>query len=1143
MRTASKLLLVIICGCTFFLSSARAAKDSVATVSLFEEAPTLDGEIEPGEWDGAVRTTGFMALKGRWLERGMGATYCGFTRKRLYVALITELPPDQQLRARKKYRDSELIYEDSFEIWLDPFRKTEDGWKGGGTYFQTMGISNGTISDTKFSKEGAPDKGWNGNWEFANGIHTEVTDGPKWAQRNGVWVAELSIPFKDLGWEGDPVGRSIGVLVARNFKRARGWKQVTWFPHKGSFVSWFQYPEIKLTEDKPSVQIQKLGDNVLSGEIDLETRIFNPGPERRAKVALKISSSDMPSVEEKKVMTLPAGEAVTYKHSVPAERFHETAKHKLDLKVSSEDGSSQYLNYFANIKQRGPFWNVRTGPNPKKAVRLAYYPSYKFIKVRVDTRELAKDAAQAERADVQVKSPDGEMVFEGDFSWEGDIAEQRFDIGELSDGQYTVEIKVTGGDYERSFNRNFRREHYVWENNNLGVSATVFEPFEPIEVEGNEVSVVMRKYRKGGLGLWESVQAVGNDRRSQYRELLTGPISLHIGDETLDGEGRFTSTEDHKVVYKGRADHPAVQVHSRTVTEFDGCMRVELTLRPGKKDEELKNLYLDIPVKDELASLFHVTTTGLRRNPADVTPEGSGRIWDSRDFPDGEWYGNFNPYLWIGGPERGICWFADNDRGWVLDANPGDPSESVPSQELIRKGDTLTLRVNLVQKPITLEDKRTIVFGLMASPAKPMRKDWRKYGFNRQYEDYPWVRWMGSTYWGAAQTMKETYPLNADFSILDKTQEMRLTGSRVGKGDFLRTWERRNLSDYEARGRKSKKQILSLVNGTLERGRAAHNNGYMNVYWEEFHRVSRFHPETQVFGNEWSGGYGKGNMHSLTPSYLNFQCWYGAEFLRRGVGLYFDNTFPKRAYDPVTTSAYRLPNGDIQPSANMWRHREYLRRIWTLHKQLAPADTPPIMMLHMTNTHIVPYMVWNQSNLDLEWFYGPDPQQSKYPHALLRTESMGLQTGNLPLALAHIKDVESKEERQRAQRSRFGTLFVHEIKWRYKGAGAKMMRKVLDFGYGREDCAVYNYWDPDDPVMTSNSEVKSILLERDGQLLLVLTTWNGEPETVTVSLDSQNLDVDPETVVDAETEESIELDGDEFALEMEGYGVRMIRIR
>jgi hypothetical protein len=376
-------------------------------------------------------------------------------------------------------------------------------------------------------------------------------------------------------------------------------------------------------------------------------------------------------------------------------------------------------------------------------------------------------------------------------------------------------------------------------------------------------------------------------------------------------------------------------------------------------------------------------------------------------------------------------------------------------------------------------------------------------------------------------------------SILNKMQELRLNGGNPGR--FLDIWLERSekIADFNDT---NWKRFRGQSRRSLQRS-AGVAGDYLNMYWEEFHRVSRTHPETEVFGNEWSGGYGKGSMHTLAPSYLDFQCWYGAEYLRRGIGLYFDNVFPKRTGDVETTAAYRMPGGVIQPSANMWRHREYLKRIWILHKQLAPAETPPIMMLHMTNTHILPYMGWNQSNLDLEWFYGPDPQQSKYSHDLLRAETIGLQTGNIPLALATVKDAESAEERERAYRTRFGTLFVHEIKWRYKGVGAELMTEVLDFGYGREDCRVYNYWDPDDPVATSNSEVKSILLERDGKLMLVLTTWNDEPETVTVTLETDLLRLAPEQVLDAETDESIEFDGHEFTLEMEGYGVRVIRVR
>ena len=113
---------------------------------------------------------------------------------------------------------------------------------------------------------------------------------------------------------------------------------------------------------------------------------------------------------------------------------------------------------------------------------------------------------------------------------------------------------------------------------------------------------------------------------------------------------------------------------------------------------------------------------------------------------------------------------------------------------------------------------------------------------------------------------------------------------------------------------------------------------FLNVYWEEFFGVSRNHPETGIFRDEWDGGFGKVVFRPAGRSYVDFQCWYGAEFIRRGIGLYYDNTFPKAAWNPGTTTAYRHADGTIHPTARMWWHRDYLRRIWTLHQQMAPAE-------------------------------------------------------------------------------------------------------------------------------------------------------------------------------------------------------------
>ncbi|MFW6163971.1 MAG: glycoside hydrolase domain-containing protein, partial [Planctomycetota bacterium] len=767
MRPLTKRLMILAAA----LLAARAglaAKDSTATVSAFKTPPTLDGTIEPGEWDGAVRTTGFQRLNKTLLEPRTGAAWCGYDAERLYIAVVSELPPDGELRTSRKFRDSDVIFDDSIEIWLDPNRDTRQTGEGGRDYYQFIGNAAGTVLDTRFDPDrGAPQLGWNGRWEVANAADPKT----------GLWVAELSIPFADLGWQGNPAGRSIGVLIARNWKRP--WQQTTWFPHKGAFVSWFEYPRIRLTKSQPSVQIAALGDDVLSGALHLQARVVNPGPARKAQVQLAITSSDMPRLDDAKTLDLPANGSATYEYRIPKSRLHARATHELTFVVQAPDGAAQYLNYALQWTQpKGKAWNVRTGPNPDAAVRLAYYPSYGLIRLRVDTAELEKAAENIKQATVTVTSPDGETLLEEAMAWEESPAQQQFEVGDLPDGEYAVSVALEG--YKEAFERSFRRIHFVWEGNRLGVTKEVYPPFEPLEVEGDTVKAVLREHVVGGLGLWRSVKSLG-------RELLAAPIALKTGDgAAIAGEGKFINvveqkrrgrrivqearlTDGHTALYEGRAEAPGARVTTRCTTEFDGCMKIVLDLEPPKQAAPLDRLWLDIPLRDAEAPLWHCCTTGLRRNPAGATPKGEGRVWDSTEFPDGNWYGSFKPYLWLGGEERGLCWFADNDSGWVLDADEKKKTFA-PCLSLHRRGGVLTLRVHLVQKPVTLTEPRQIVFGLMASPAKPMPGGWRRVLFSRRYPGYETIGWMGSTYWGTAETMHETYPLGHDFSILDKMQ-------------------------------------------------------------------------------------------------------------------------------------------------------------------------------------------------------------------------------------------------------------------------------------------------------------------------------------------------------------------------------------
>lgn len=1114
---------------------AQGASDCSATVSAFWRPPVIDGKISGNEWDGAVRTVGFeggqsrSGLNLKFLETRKGTTYVGFTEDRLYIAVVSEMPPDGKQHAAKTNRDSDVIFDEGIEIWIDPNREHRESGEGDQSFYQFIGNSIGTIYDVRFDPvKGTPDIGWNGHWEYQN-----TYDAQKFQ-----WTAELSIPFADLGWEkGKVIGRRIGVLVARNFKNP--WTQVTWFPHEGAFVSWTEYPEILLTKDLPSVQITGLGDRVHQGELDLQLSVFNPGPARQATVSLDLTSSDMPGLKDEKTLDLPAHGSAAYRYLVPPNRFHEQAQHAMHLVVADPSGKPVYLGYRLSwTKAFEPAWTVRVGPNPEAAMRIGYYPSFGFVRLFLDPRELGEEPGKATSAMVHIEGPDRRVVLDKRVAWEALPVIEELKVGDLPDGDYTVRVELAA--WKEPLIRDFKRVHFPWEGNRLGVTSTVYPPFKPIVVSGQNVGVVLRDYGLSGLGLWNSVRSVG-------REILAGPITLKVNDgAVLDGRGRFTSQADDRVVYEGSGGDESVSIKTRCTTEYDGCMKVELSLAPGSGGKEIRRLWLDIPLKDEAAPLWHCTTTGLRFNPAGRTPSGEGDVWDSRQFPDGNWAGNFKCYLWLGGEERGLCWFADNDAGWVLDFDKA--GNFAPCLVLSRRNGVLTLRVNLIQKPVTLVEPRKIVFGLMASPAKPMMSGWRRIGYSG-----PGFESVGfNMSYAGDNVCSAKYPHAGDMTILDMMQEARLTG-RADTNAFNRIWALRHGGEGMA---KPVMDRLMNLNGVVMRV-SANRQPWYSYYFEEFHSTCQTHPESHVFQAEWSGGWNSRLVEklrteleapsiptgNLVASYQDFCCWYGAEYLRRGIGLYFDNAFPKRAYDPLTTSAYKMSNGQIQPSAGMWAHREYLKRIWVLHQQLAQPVTRPLMVVHMTNTHVIPYLSFNMANLDLEWFYGPEPQQSKYPYDMLRAETLGRQSGCLPLAIALVDKTKTKEEEAFANRTRFGVLMVHEIKsWLGNPPDAGLVKLFGEFGYGRDDCQVWNYWDENCPVQVPSEKVKTLLLKRDNRLLLLLVTWSQSPEPVTVKLDTDRIGLAPKTAADAETGAEVPLAGAAFTLELGKYDVRVIRL-
>ena len=121
-----------------------------------------------------------------------------------------------------------------------------------------------------------------------------------------------------------------------------------------------------------------------------------------------------------------------------------------------------------------------------------------------------------------------------------------------------MDISAVGTD--QFVTRKFVRRVFRWEGNRLGVTDTVYPPFEPVAVAGREVRVVGRSYTMNDFGLPDRV-------RSQGHDLLAAPIRLRY--QTTDGEGvwtggsgKFARQDVQAAVFKGRAESPAVTVRT-----------------------------------------------------------------------------------------------------------------------------------------------------------------------------------------------------------------------------------------------------------------------------------------------------------------------------------------------------------------------------------------------------------------------------------------------------------------------------------------------------------------------------------------------------------------------------------------------------
>lgn len=1063
------------------------------------KAPVIDGRIDEKEWADAAMMEGSVGSADQALEERRAWAYITYDKDNLYVAIRSVTRPGGKLFIWDHDPDEALMRMDGVEIWVaplrDPLQPPIDNFQ---LWYDPYGTQWGLVH-----RYGA---GFN--------VQEKLPVGTKIIGNE--WHFELAFPWRLAKLKPEDIrdGRQVLVRPCRNWRYH--FLYSTW-GGAGAFYLKTNMVRVIMDSKAPVVRVPDLGD-LFGGKANVKVEVVNTTVKPvEVEATISVGPADQGAREPKdlakplktdtKRLTVQPGRTASVVTSavfdpvplLPAREMYSqrrTSHYSLKLDVTRvSDRAVLFSRFFRIPGRRNEQWSTL----PARATKLSggYYPYFGKLRAEIDLGDDPR-AANVTRAVVHVRTDAGKPAGQGEIkSFLYGRGQTVIDVGALPDGKYTMTADIYAGDrklaYEKAVTRSFTRERQPWEGNRIGVSEKVYPPFTPIEVKGSTVSCVLRDHEMNALGLWDQVVAKG-------RPILAGPMRLECrsGGKTLawkvPAAPRFTEKAAHEATLEGQGACAALTVKMHCLWEYDGMMKVDMDLTPAGA-ARVDGLELVIPVKADIATLMH-STTATRSNPSMAIPAGDGIVWDSRGMVQTVGKGSFTPYIWIGGPERGVCWFADNDHGWITD-------DHEPAIRIERTDGAVNLRVRFINRPGVVKAPRRIVFGLMATPVKPIpaesRAWWADASSPRCY-----CTCLSSWRFAGFSSGETLTPLGGDFSIFAYFARHQGTRKRSKEQqEYLFNWMKKYREDPN-RG-KLFAQLLKTFYTTVGTDEA--------VYYTNPALESGGTPQGRQFGNEWKSGIA-GMGCNFVRSYNDYAAWCYDQMLAGGLrcGVYQDNTFPVASTDVIAGSAYVREDGRIQAGWNIFGHREFYKRLFVTGWQR--LGRMPLIYPHTTNGMAIPQFSFATIHLALEWEqHSLRTFQEKFMFALLRTEVMGKQAGLIPRILCGMGDPSpdrspaARAERDKLNaclhRTREGVLLLHDSFPRSHGPYmGDVVRLLMPFGFHKESCRFVGYWEKPTLVRAPGTVAVS-LFKMDQALLAVVVDTSGRDGLRTITIDEK----------------------------------------
>lgn len=1064
--------------------------ETILRLPPIDEAPIIDGKIDKAEWKNASTQFGAVSLNTKLLSIRQVTFFFTYDNENIYFAQRSEIPP-----APMKLTD-----DDTAGILLLP-----PGAKGPYSF------------------------------QFNSSNKGNLPDGSKIAGRinEGFWETEVSVPLASVGITKIEDGKEWGLQMMRNWQNTK--ETACWhLPDEKN-----KYGKFIPEHDIPTVSFEGLGPRYKGTGYNIVWTAVNTSKAKQKVMC----DSDIMSVEvprhQNRTYILESAKSASYEIR---EILLPGVTRTVNATASNPDSGKIYY-------QRSFSWDVTNGldwldPDPPVILDIGVYPTYKKAKARLWCANTAK-ITNASDVIFRIRNEQGKVFCETK-------AEKRsnndyykmWDLPELPLGEYFVSAEMIGKHGKKSvIERDFAIRSFLWQNNDIGKDRIIIPPFTPLKVDKNknEVHALQTGYRINGAA-WDAVYAQGEN-------ILAAPIDFIINGEKFKTLGtKLISAETDKVVYESDLEYKALKLKAIHEYDFDGMCKMTLKFNPGL-GIDIKELYLDVPLKKEYAKLYHCVGSGVRTNTSDFLKEGSGVVWDSKNKAEihRKNLGSFRPYFWFGEIYKGITWFCETPRYWSQ-----DPSRA--AMEVIRSDKAATLRINIVNRQAAWKEPFEIVMGFQPTPVKPRPEEYRCYTgvMYRWYPDNAKTVRIGSGYGkGACSRFEDglSNPPDGDYSYLEFMQAAKWKDRKEVETFAQNFLDKHNITDenYSKLKTDPEKILVRMWQECNFTKQAAHRFPYFNA-----RSLCSVWPESKMYNDEWYlGGYRREFYDEYsedpTPTYQDFSLYHYRAKVRENngwyAGIYLDNIYDVTCSDTVTGPAVELGPEDYMPYYSIFNMRELLKRtavMLTQEKKFFGGY--PALYLHMTNCNITPFLSMAAVGLDWEMNFGDRDYPVRFPEGRVLAVTLGTQTGVMPATIVQASgnDVELRV------RSLVAVMFYFNLMWQWD-AGLphpdfykNLINKIRDFGYGDiKNVQVFPGWASDNPVKSNQEKVRcTVLKKNNGQTMLMVGNIG---DTCKAELDISALKYPSCRISNAETGKEIST-GQKVSLELPKYDYALLLV-